>query len=42
MSGYAEDAFKKNLEKDETFQFLQKPFTLKDLAAIVKKVIEEK
>jgi len=41
MSGYAEDAFKKNLEKDETFQFLQKPFTLKDLAAIVKKVIEE-
>jgi two-component system cell cycle sensor histidine kinase/response regulator CckA len=42
MSGYAEDAFKKNLDEGETFQFLQKPFTLKGLATIVKKVMEEK
>lgn len=41
MSGYAEDAFKKNLDEGETFQFLQKPFTLKSLAAIVKRVMEE-
>ncbi|MDP2619793.1 MAG: response regulator [Hyphomicrobiales bacterium] len=41
MSGYAEEAFKKNLEGDENFHFLQKPFNLKELAAMVKEVMEE-
>jgi two-component system cell cycle sensor histidine kinase/response regulator CckA len=40
MSGYAEEAFKKNLEGDENFHFLQKPFNLKQLAAMVKEVLE--
>ncbi len=41
ISGYAEDAFKKNLDKDVKFQFLPKPFSLKQLAAKVKEVIDE-
>ena len=41
VSGYAEDAFNKNLAGDERFHFLAKPFNLKELAAIVKQVIEE-
>ncbi len=36
MSGYAEDAFKRNLDENETFAFLQKPFDLKQLAEAVK------
>jgi two-component system, cell cycle sensor histidine kinase and response regulator CckA len=36
VSGYAEDAFKKNLAEDETFAFLPKPFALKDLVQAVK------
>lgn len=40
MSGYAEEAFRKNLETDARFTFLQKPFNLKDLAATVKRVID--
>ncbi len=40
ISGYAEEAFKKNLDKDVEFQFLPKPFSLKQLAAKVKEVIE--
>jgi two-component system, cell cycle sensor histidine kinase and response regulator CckA len=36
MSGYAEEAFRKNLGPDETFVFLPKPFTLKKLAETVK------
>jgi two-component system cell cycle sensor histidine kinase/response regulator CckA len=36
VSGYAEDAFKKNLAEDETFVFLPKPFALKDLIQAVK------
>ncbi len=40
ISGYAEEAFKKNLGKDVEFQFLPKPFSLKQLAAKVKEVIE--
>lgn len=36
VSGYAEEAFKKNLPEGETFQFLPKPFTLKQLAVAVK------
>ncbi len=36
MSGYAEEAFRKNLGPDENFMFLPKPFTLKKLAETVK------
>ncbi|MCG6859241.1 MAG: PAS domain-containing protein [Salaquimonas sp.] len=43
MSGYAEDAFEKNLPDSETrnFAFLPKPFTLKQLATAVKEMLEE-
>jgi two-component system cell cycle sensor histidine kinase/response regulator CckA len=40
ISGYAEDAFKKNLAKGEAFSFLPKPFSLKQLAEKVKDVLE--
>jgi len=40
MSGYAEDAFGRNLEANETFVFLPKPFSLKQLAQAVKETIE--
>ena len=40
VSGYAEDAFKKNLPEEETFAFLPKPFSLKDLAKAVKEMME--
>jgi len=36
VSGYAEDAFEKNLPDDVKFNFLPKPFTLKQLVAAVK------
>ena len=36
VSGYAEDAFKKNLPDGETFAFLPKPFSLKQLVQSVK------
>ncbi len=36
MSGYAEEAFRKNLDAGEEFVFLPKPFTLKKLAETVK------
>ncbi|MGB7204894.1 MAG: response regulator [Anderseniella sp.] len=36
VSGYAEDAFEKNLEGQTDFAFLPKPFTLKQLAEAVK------
>lgn len=36
MSGYAEEAFRKNLNQDEKFFFLPKPFTLKKLAEMIK------
>ena len=39
ISGYAEDAFKKNLDDDEIFAFLPKPFSLKQLAAAVKETL---
>jgi two-component system cell cycle sensor histidine kinase/response regulator CckA len=39
ISGYAEDAFKKNLPEGEKFAFLPKPFTLKELVAAVKETI---
>ncbi|HEY7299744.1 MAG TPA: response regulator [Xanthobacteraceae bacterium] len=36
VSGYAEDAFQKNLPDGDQFDFLSKPFTLKQLVAQVK------
>jgi two-component system cell cycle sensor histidine kinase/response regulator CckA len=39
VSGYAEDAFAKNLPEGEKFHFLPKPFTLKQLATAVKEVL---
>ena len=39
MSGYAEEAFRRNDEKAETLHFLPKPFGLKQLAAKVKDVL---
>ncbi|MGA0532164.1 cell cycle histidine kinase CckA [Hansschlegelia sp. KR7-227] len=36
VSGYAEDAFKKNLPEGEAFAFLPKPFSLKQLVQAVK------
>jgi len=39
MSGYAEEAFRRNEEKAEDFHFLPKPFGLKQLAAKVKEVL---
>ena len=39
ISGYAEDAFEKNLEGEQDFAFLPKPFSLKQLAEAVKTVM---
>ncbi len=39
ISGYAEDAFEKNLEGATDFAFLPKPFTLKQLAEAVKQAM---
>jgi two-component system cell cycle sensor histidine kinase/response regulator CckA len=39
MSGYAEEAFRKNLSEDEDFVFLPKPFNLKTLAETVKMAV---
>ena len=39
VSGYAEEAFAKNLPDEEKFAFLAKPFTLKQLVAAVKETI---
>jgi len=39
ISGYAEDAFRKNLDPDSAFELLPKPFSLKQLAAKVKEVL---
>ncbi len=40
ISGYAEDAFRRNLADNEDFMFLQKPFDLKQLAAAVKAALQ--
>jgi len=40
VSGYAEEAFSKNLPADAIFGFLPKPFSLKQLASIVKEMLE--
>jgi two-component system cell cycle sensor histidine kinase/response regulator CckA len=39
MSGYAEDAFRRNDQNSEDIHFLPKPFGLKQLAAKVKEVL---
>jgi two-component system cell cycle sensor histidine kinase/response regulator CckA len=39
VSGYAEDAFEKNLPEGGQYNFLAKPFTLKQLVAAVKETI---
>jgi len=39
VSGYAEEAFAKNLPTDQQYNFLAKPFTLKQLVAEVKKTM---
>ena len=39
VSGYAEDAFRKHLPEGEDFNFLPKPFSLKQLVETVKEVI---
>ncbi len=41
VSGYAEDAFAKNLPEDAKFGFLPKPFSLKQLATAVKDMLEK-
>ena len=41
ISGYAEDAFVKTYGSDRRFNFLPKPFTLKQLAEKVKEAIEK-
>ncbi|KAA0972629.1 response regulator [Aureimonas fodinaquatilis] len=41
VSGYAEDAFAKNLPEGARFGFLAKPFSLRDLAVAVKDMLEE-
>jgi two-component system cell cycle sensor histidine kinase/response regulator CckA len=41
VSGYAEDAFKKHLPEGEDFNFLPKPFSLKQLVETVKQVIAQ-
>jgi two-component system cell cycle sensor histidine kinase/response regulator CckA len=40
VSGYAEDAFERHLPADETFSFLPKPFTLRELATTVKTTLD--
>jgi two-component system cell cycle sensor histidine kinase/response regulator CckA len=39
ISGYTEDTFRQNVGKNSNIHFLQKPFTLKDLATKVKEVL---
>jgi len=39
VSGYAEDAFDKNLPDHKQFNFLAKPFTLKQLVKVVKETM---
>ena len=42
VSGYAEEAFAKNLPSNEQYAFLAKPFTLKQLVAQVKETLAGK
>ncbi len=41
ISGYAESAFRQHLDADANIHFLPKPFSLKQLAGIVKEVLYE-
>lgn len=41
ISGYAESAFREHLDADANIHFLPKPFSLKQLAGIVKEVLQE-
>jgi two-component system cell cycle sensor histidine kinase/response regulator CckA len=41
MSGYAEEAFRKSMQRDEGFTFLPKPFSLKQLASTVKEALSQ-
>ena len=41
VSGYAEEAFRKNLPEGEEFHFLPKPFTMKQLVETVKAAISQ-
>ena len=41
VSGYAEDTFRKNLPEGEEFNFLAKPFSLKQLVEAVKQAVAE-
>lgn len=41
VSGYAEDAFARNLPAEAKFGFLPKPFSLKQLATAVKEMLEK-
>jgi two-component system cell cycle sensor histidine kinase/response regulator CckA len=40
VSGYAEDAFARNLPPEAKFGFLPKPFSLKQLAVVVKETLD--
>jgi two-component system cell cycle sensor histidine kinase/response regulator CckA len=40
VSGYAEDAFARNLPADAKFGFLPKPFSLKQLAVAVREMLD--
>jgi two-component system cell cycle sensor histidine kinase/response regulator CckA len=40
VSGYAEDAFAKNLPEGAKFGFLPKPFSLKQLATSVREMLD--
>lgn len=40
VSGYAEDAFARNLPADAKFGFLPKPFSLKQLAVVVREALD--
>jgi two-component system cell cycle sensor histidine kinase/response regulator CckA len=42
VSGYAEDAFAKNLPAEAKFGFLPKPFSLKQLAIAVREMLDDK
>jgi two-component system cell cycle sensor histidine kinase/response regulator CckA len=41
MSGYAEDVFREEIDRDPSIEFLPKPFSLKGLAAKVKEVMTQ-
>ncbi|MBQ9441132.1 MAG: response regulator [Alphaproteobacteria bacterium] len=42
ISGYTEDTFRENLDKELGIYFMQKPFSLKDLVIKVKEVLSKK